>query len=137
MIAAYVTFNGNTEDAFNFYKSVLKGQFTSLQRFGDTPHGEHMTDADKKKIMHVTLDSPTGTVMGNDHMEFMGAFQTGNNFSLSLHPQSEEEAKRVFAGLSEGGNVIMPLDKVFWGALFGMLIDKFGIKWIMNFPLGQ
>jgi PhnB protein len=134
MIVAYLTFNGNTEEAFNFYKSVLGGDIISIQRFGDTPHGDQMLDSDKKKVMHVTLETPNGTLMGNDHMEFMGGpYAPGNNFSLSLHPKSEEEAKTLFDGLAKKGQVLMPLDKVFWGAYFGMLIDAFGVKWMVNF----
>lgn len=138
MIVAYLKFNGNTEEAFNFYKSVLGGEFTNFQHFGDTPHGEQMSDTDKKKIMHITLKSPSGIIMGNDHLDFMGGpFQAGNNFSLSIHPSSEEEATQLFNGLSNGGIVIMPLDKVFWGAYFGMFIDKFGIQWLMNFEYNK
>jgi PhnB protein len=137
MITAYLTFNGSAEEAFTFYKSVLGGAFSEFQRFGDTPHGEQMSDADKKKVMHLTLSSDNGTIMGNDHMDFMGPFQAGNNFSLSLHPESEEEAMRLFAGLSNEGNVIMPLGKVFWGAYFGMLMDKFGVKWLINCQLSH
>ena len=134
MIVAYLTFNGNTEDAFNFYKSVLGGDLTNFQRFGDTPHGEKMSDEDKKKIMHVTLKGPKGVVlMGNDHLDFMGPFNAGNNFSLSVHPDSEELADKLFNDLSAGGTVTMPLSKVFWGAYFGMLIDKFGIQWMVNY----
>jgi PhnB protein len=133
MIAAYLTFNGNTEEAFNFYKSVLGGEFTTIQRLGDTPHGEGMSDKDKEKIMHIALNSSSGVLMGNDHMNFTGEpFTVGNNFSLSIHPESEAEARRLFNGLSVGGNVILPLDKVFWGAWFGMFTDKFGIKWLVN-----
>jgi PhnB protein len=76
--------------------------------------------------------------MGNDHLDFMGGpFQSGNNFSLSIHPSSEEEATQLFNGLSNGGIVIMPLDKVFWGAYFGMFIDKFGIQWMMNYEYNK
>jgi PhnB protein len=136
MIAPYLTFNGNTEEAFQFYKSILGGDLANFQRFGDTPHGENMSEKDKKKVMHVSLETPHGTIMGNDHMDFMGQpFASGNNFSLSLHPQSEEQARKLFDGLSKDGMVIMPLDKVFWGAYFGMLIDKFGLKWIVNYQL--
>lgn len=136
MITAYLTFDGNTESAFNFYKSVLGGKFSNLQRFGDTPHGQQMSEEDRNKIMHITLESSKGIVMGNDHLEFMGGpFNAGNNFSLSLHPSSEEEARRLFNGLADGGSVIMPLEKTFWGAYFGMLLDKFGIKWMVNYQL--
>jgi PhnB protein len=134
MLTAYLSFDGNTEEAFTFYQSAFGGEITSLQRFGDTAHGEHMPDADKKKIMHVTLKAPHGVVlMGNDHLEFMGGpFKAGNNFSLSLHPESEELARDLFNNLSAGGTVTMPLEKVFWGAYFGMFIDKFGIQWMVN-----
>jgi Uncharacterized protein conserved in bacteria len=134
MIVAYLTFNGNTEEAFNFYKSVLGGDIKTIQRFGGTPHGEQMPDADKKKVMHVTLETPHGTLMGNDHMEFMGgAYVAGNAFSLSLHPNSEAEARSLFDGLAKKGQVLMPLDKVFWGGYFGMLIDPYGVKWLVNY----
>src|SRR5687768_11840768 len=106
MIAAYLTFNGNTEEAFNFYKSALGGEFTNVQRYGDNPHGDGMPEKDKKKIMHIALKNSNGVFMGSDHMDFMGeTFTPGNNFSMSLHPESEEEAKRSFKNLSVGGNV--------------------------------
>jgi PhnB protein len=134
MIVAYLTFDGNTEDAFNFYKSVFGGEFGNLQRFGDNEFdGPPMDDVDKEKIMHVSLESDLGTLMGNDHMDFMGPFEEGNNIALSLHPESEEQAKKLFEGLSKDGTVIMPLEKAPWGALFGILIDPFGIKWMVNF----
>ena len=84
MIAAYITFNGNTEEAFNFYSWALEGKITNLQRFGDSPNGGQMSDADKKKVMHIALEAPHGvTLMGNDHVDFMGeSFIPGNNFSL-------------------------------------------------------
>lgn len=134
MLTPYITFNGNTEEAFNFYSEALGGKLVSIERFGDTTYGEQMTDEDKKKIMHITLQAPGGVMlMGNDHMDFMGQpFVAGNNFSLSLHPDSEAKADQLFNGLSPGGMVIMPMAKVFWGSYFGMFIDKFGIKWLIN-----
>ena len=133
MLTAYLSFDGNAEEAFNFYKSTLGGEFTSFQRFGDTAHGDHMPEADKKKIMHVTLKGPHGVLlMGNDHLAFMGPFKAGNNFSLSLHPDNDDLAEKLFTGLSAGGTITMPLEKVFWGAYFGMFVDKFGIQWMVN-----
>ena len=134
MIAAYITFNGNTEEAFNFYSSALEGKITNLQRFGDSPHGGQMSDADKKKIMHIALEAPHGvTLMGNDYLDFMGeSFVAGNNFSLSLHPDSEELADKLFKNLSAGGKVTVPMSKAPWGDYFGMFTDKFGIKWMIN-----
>lgn len=135
MIIAYIAFNGKTEEAFNFYKSVFGGEFTSLQRFGDTPHGEQMSAEDKKKIMHVELKAPNGVgLMGNDHLDMMGLpLVNGTNITLSLHPDSEELATKLFNGLSAGGTVTLPLEKTFWGAYFGMLLDKFGIQWMVNY----
>lgn len=134
MLTAYVTFNGNTEEVFNFYKLALGGELTSVQRFGDAPNGGQMPDADKKKIMHIALEAPHGvTLMGNDYIDFTGQpFTVGNNFSLSLHPASEELADKLFNNLSAGGAVIVPMGKAPWGAYFGMFIDKFGIKWMVN-----
>ena len=97
-----------------------------------------MADADKKKIMHIALEAPEGVrLMGNDHLEFMGGpFMAGNNFSLSLHPDSEEVADKLFANLSAGGTVTVPMSKAPWGDYFGMLTDKFGIKWMINKAAG-
>ena len=134
MIAAYITFNGNTEEAFNFYASALEGKITNIQRFGDSPHGGQMSDADKKKVMHIALDAPYGVrLMGNDHLDSMGGpFVAGNNFSLSLHPDSEKMADKLFNNLSAGGKVIVPMAKAPWGDYFGMFFDKFGVKWMIN-----
>lgn len=134
MLVAYVTFNGNTEEAFNFYNTALGGKITDLQRFGDAPNGSQMPDADKKKIMHIALEAPHGVrLMGNDHLDFMGGpFAAGNNFSLSLHPDSEELSDKLFNSLSAGGTVIVPMSKAPWGDYFGMFVDKFGMKWMIN-----
>jgi len=134
MIVPYLNFGGSTEAAFKHYQSVFGGEFSSLQRFSDTPQGADMPEADRGKIMHISLqvDKDT-TIMGSDHLEAMGPLIPGNNFSLSVHPKSEAEAKRIFDALSAGGQVLMPIEKVFWGAYFGMLTDQFGIKWIINY----
>jgi PhnB protein len=134
MLTAYVTFNGNTEEAFSFYSSALGGKITSLSRFGDSPNGGQMPDADKNKIMHIALEAPDGvSLMGNDHIDMMGGkFAAGNNFSLSLHPDSEALSDKLFNSLSAGGTVIVPMSKAPWGDYFGMFVDKFGIKWMIN-----
>ena len=134
MLVAYLTFNGNAEEVFNFYSSALEGKITNLQRFGDSPHGGQMPDADKKKIMHIALEAPHGVrLMASDHMDFMGeSFATGNNFSLSLHPDSEELSDKLFNKLSAGGTVTVPMSKAPWGDYFGMFTDKFGMKWMIN-----
>jgi len=138
-INPYLNFNGNTEDAFNFYKSVFGGEFTSLQRFKDTPHGEQLPASDKEKIMHVALPVGKGVIlMATDILESMGQkLNAGNNFSLTIQPESETEAEKYFNKLSAGGTVTMPLEKAFWGAYFGMLTDKFGIQWMVNYEYSQ
>ena len=136
MIIAYISFNGNTEEAFDFYKTALNGTITSIQRFGDTPHGEQMPEADKKKIMHIALEAPNGVkLMGNDFVAFTGeTFIAGNNFSLTFHPDSKELADQLFNSLSAGGTITVPMSQAPWGDYFGMFTDKFGIKWMINHP---
>ena len=136
-INSYLTFDGNCEEAFNFYKSVFGGQFPMVGRFGDMPPAEGMPplpeDA-KNRIMHITLPISEETIlMGSDTMPGVHEHKVGNNISLSINTNSREEAERVFHGLSEGGNVTMPLSDTFWGAYFGMWTDKFGINWMVNY----
>ena len=133
-LVTYLTFNGNAAEAFDFYKAALDGQFTNVQRYGDGPQGAQLPDSEKKKIMHLDLEAPNGVrLMGNDYVDFTGQpFSAGNNFSLSLHPDSEALTDKLYNALSDGGTVIMPLGKAPWGAYFGMFIDKFGIKWLIN-----
>ncbi|SEA45176.1 PhnB protein [Chitinophaga terrae (ex Kim and Jung 2007)] len=104
---------------------------TRLQTAASAPGPEN-------NIMHVALPIGRGTLlMGSDTPEGSPAFQEGNNFALALNPDNEEEAKRLFAALSEGGTVIMPMEKTFWGALFGLVKDAYGISWMVNYMLAQ
>ena len=134
MLTAYISFNGNTEEAFNFYKSALNGTIVNVQRFGDSPHGAQMSESDKNKIMHIALEAPNDVkLMGNDYIDFSGEpYRAGNNFSLSLHPDSEALANELFNSLSVGGTVMVPMSKAPWGDYFGMFTDKFGMKWMIN-----
>ncbi len=137
-VNVYLNFNGNCEEAFNFYKSVFGGEFTHIGRFKDMPPHEGMPPLPKEmedKIMHVLLPISKETViMGSDTGgERAPAYQQGNNFSISISTDSKEEAERLFNGLSEGGQVTMPLNKTFWGDYFGMFTDKFGINWMVSF----
>ena len=138
-INPYLNFNGNTEEAFNFYRAVFGGEFTTLQRFKDTPEADRVPASDKEKIMHVSLPIGKGNVlMATDALESMGhALTVGNNFSIAVNAESEEEADKLFSGLSAGGQVTLPLQKAFWGAYFGMLADKFGIQWMVNYDYNQ
>ena len=133
----YLNFNGNTEEAFDFYKSVFGGEFTTLQRFKDTPHADKIPASEQEKIMHVTLPIGGNVLMGTDVGETMPQVTFGTNSSISLSPESEEEAHKLFNGLSAGGKITMPLEKMFWGALFGMFTDKFGIQWMVNYEYSQ
>ncbi|TXF78888.1 VOC family protein [Chryseobacterium sp.] len=137
-VNAYLTFNGNCEEAFTFYKSVFGGEFPYIGRFGDMPSsedGKQLSESEKNKIMHVSLPISQETVlMGSDTGgEWASHFVAGNNISLSLNTDSREEAERLFNELSEGGKVTMPLADTFWGAYFGMWTDKFGINWMVNY----
>lgn len=140
-INPYLNFNGNCEEAFNFYKSVFGGEFPMISRFKDMPpaEGQPSMSVDGEKIMHISLPISKETIlMGSDvGGEWAQHNVIGNNIQLSVNAETEEEAHRIFTSLSEGGKVTMPLDKTFWGALFGMFIDKFGIYWMVNYDYEQ
>lgn len=141
-VNVYLNFNGNCEDAFNFYKSVFGGEFSYVGRFKDIPSQEGMPPVPKEmgdKIMHVSLPISKETViMGSDTGgEWAPSFLQGNNFSISINTDSKEEVDRFFNGLSEGGQVTMPLANTFWGDYFGMFTDKFGVNWMVSYNSGQ
>ena len=133
----YLTFKGNCEEAFNFYKSVFGGEFGYIGRFGEMPpqEGHSMPETDKDKIMHVSLPMSGGSIlMGSDTGgEWGPSTIIGNNISLSLNAANKEEADRIFNALSAGGTVTMPMADTFWGDYFGMCKDKFDINWMMSF----
>ena len=141
-VNAYLTFNGNCEEAFNFYKSVFGGEFPFLGRFKDMPPQEGakaVPPEDGERIMHVSLPISKETMlMGSDTGgEWSAGFKAGNNFSISINADSKDEADRIFNGLSAGGTVTMPMANTFWGDYFGMFNDKFGISWMMSFNENQ
>lgn len=130
----YLTFDGTAEAAFTFYAQALGGELTEVHRFGGMPGSEAMPPALAQRVMHVGLTLPGGaTIMASDTMPGMGpALQQGNHVSISLHPDSREQADRVFAALAEGGEVKMPLEDQFWGDYYGHLVDRFGVQWMVN-----
>lgn len=137
-ISPYLVFIDNCEEAFNLYRSVFGGNFAQFSRFNEMPPAEGhppIPENEGNKIMHVSLPISKETVlMGSDSSEAFGhATVIGNNFSISINAKSKEEADRLFAGLSAGGKVTMPMEKTFWGSYFGMLQDKFGIQWQVSF----
>lgn len=133
----YIFFTGNCEEAFNFYKSVLGGEFSYMARYSEMPEGSNVSPDEAAKIMHVSLPLADGTMLMGSDVPISRESMTviGNNFSLSITPNSEDEARRIFNELSESGNVTMPLDKTFWGSLFGMFTDKFGMNWMIDYEL--
>lgn len=134
-INPYLTFNGNCEEAFLFYKSIFKSEFKDFNRFQDAPQDSDTLLPDAlQKIMHVSLPIGGDTIlMGSDTHPMAGHVAMGQNMSLSVNADSKEEANEIFSALAEGGKVTMPLSDAFWGAYFGMLTDKFGILWMMNY----
>lgn len=138
-INPYLNFAGNTEAAFNFYKSVFGGEFLSLQRFGDTPEADKMPADVRNMIVHISLPIGNGNMlMATDAPESMGFnLSAGNNMYICINPDTEEEANKLFNGLAEGGTIGMPLQKMFWGALYGDVTDRFGIKWMLNYDERQ
>lgn len=139
-INPYLNFAGNTEEAFNFYKKVFGGDFPGgIYRFKDTPEAEKLNSDDKEKVMHVALPmGPSNMIMATDALESMGQKLTyGNNFYISIEAESKEEADKLFKGLSEGAKIEMDMQDAFWGAYFGMLTDKFGVQWMINYSSPQ
>ena len=137
-INVYLTFNGNCEEAFNFYQSVFGGEFTFMGRFGDMPAeagGDTIPDDQKNRVMHVSLPISKETIlMGSDTGgEWAADFKVGNNFSISITADSKEQTDELFGKLSEGANVTMPLDDTFWGDYFGSLTDKYGVNWMVGY----
>ncbi len=140
-INPYLTFGGNCEDAFNFYRSVFGGNFAYMGRFGEMPPMEGqapMAESERNKIMHVSLPISQETIlMGSDSSDAFGhSTNIGNNFSISISATSQPDADRLYNGLSADGKLTMPMNKTFWGSYFGMLTDKYGIQWMVSYDEG-
>ncbi len=132
----YLTFDGNCEEAFNFYKTVFGGEFNYIGRFGEMPANDECKVAEelKNKIMHVSLPIGSSILMGSDTGGgWASTFQQGNNFSISITADSTQEADLLFSRLSTDGKVTMPMENTFWGDYFGMFTDQFGINWMISF----
>jgi len=135
-INPYIHFNGNAEEAFAFYKSVFGGEFARIARFKDFSNPEHpFPEKEANKIMHIALPIGNSSVlMGSDTPEFMGKHNLNENRSkISISAESREEADKLFNGLTEGGNIEMPIADSPWGSYFGMFRDKYGIEWMVDF----
>jgi len=129
-----LVFNGKTEAAFDFYKSVFGGEYSNVQRMKDMPGASPMSAEEGEKIMHMSLPITGNQVlMGMDMPEGRGTTNMGDNFFITLDTSSEEETTKLFNGLSKGGSVMMPLAKQFWGSFFGMVTDPFGVQWMLSY----
>lgn len=134
-INPYLIFNGNAEEAFEFYQTVFGGEIFKM-RFSEMPGTSEMPDEDQNKLAHVAL-----TIAGKDQILMASDSGTGHeatmqengNYYLSLEPESAEEAEQIYNKLSDGGKVIMPLDETDWAEKFAMFADKFGIQWMINY----
>jgi len=131
----YLNFDGNAEEAFDFYKSVFGGEFMSHIKMKDGPDSGNLSREDQNRTMHISLPIAKDTIlMASDVIESSGqSLETGNNMHIMLCPISKEEADRLFDELSKGGDIEMHLDEQFWGDYYGSFTDKFGVKWMVSF----
>jgi PhnB protein len=134
-INPYINFNGNAEEAFNFYKSVFGGEFSSVVRFKDIASAEFpVPENEADKIMRIVLPIGKDTLIANDVPEALGPVSENENRSkIAISAETKEEADKLFNGLSEGGTVEMPMAESPWGTYFAMFRDKFGIEWTVEF----
>lgn len=134
-INPHINFNGNAEEAFNFYKSVFGGEFAKIVRFKDLASAEFsVAENEANKIMHIALPIGKSILMANDVPEILGRTNENENRSkIVISAESKEEADKLFNGLSAGGQIEMPISDSPWGSYFGMFRDKFGIEWMVDF----
>ena len=128
-----LAFDGQTEAAFNFYRSIFGGEFSNVSRMKDIPGDHQMPAEESEKILHMAYPLGSSILMGMDIPTGRMDVNKGSNFMVTVDTESEEETTRFFNGLAEGGFVMMPLAQQFWGAYFGMLTDKFGIQWMLSY----
>lgn len=135
LINPHINFNGNAEEAFNFYKSVFGGELVNIVRFKDISGPEYPIPEDEaEKIMHIALPIGKNSLMGNDVPKSMGRVNEDENRSkISISTETLEEAGKLFDGLSAGGTIEVPFGESFANSYFGMFRDKFGIEWMINF----
>jgi len=134
-INPHINFNGNAEEAFNFYKSVFGGEFVKIMRFKDLASDDfQVAEHEANKIMHIALQIGKNLLMANDVPEFMGKTNENENRSkIVITADNKEEADKLFNGLSAGGQIEMPISDSPWGTYFGMFRDKYGIEWMVDF----
>ncbi|WP_316832853.1 VOC family protein [Pedobacter aquatilis] len=135
LINPHINFNGNAEEAFNFYKSAFGGEFERIVRFKDISSTEHpISENEANKIMHIALPIGPNILMGNDVPESMGKVSESENRSkIAVSAESREEADRLYNILSAGGEVEVPINDSPWGSYFAMFRDKYGIEWMIDY----
>jgi PhnB protein len=137
----YLIFNGQCEAAFNHYKNAFGGEFLAFSKFSDMPNDGStpaLQEEEANRVMHVSFPISKETIlMGSDSNSQSGDVKFGDNISISINADNKEEAERLFNRLSEGGSITMPIQDTFWGAYFGMFVDKFGVAWMVNFDYPQ
>lgn len=137
----YLTFNGNCEEAFTFYKSVFGREFEYIGRYGEMHLQQEIPavpENAKNKIMHITLPISKETMlMGNDDLDGLGTPVNYDSFTILIHTDNKEEADALFAKLARGGKPTMFMKETFWGSYYGMITDKFGIHWKINASLAE
>lgn len=135
-INPYLTFNGNCKEVFEFYKEALNGEIVLSNTFAEAPAEMNVPEDEKGKIMHTTLKAGDAILMGSDNFgPNKEHFSAGNNVSISVNFESEEEIKAVYERFAAAGTVTMPLTPTFWGSMFGMVMDQFGMHWMFNCEL--
>ncbi len=137
-LTTYLFFDGNCREAFEFYRSVFGGEFQSIMTFGDGPPDMNVPESDKDRIMHVSLAIGSAMLMGSDSSSAFGDPPVaGDNFAISMTGESKAQCDDLFAKLSEGGKVKMPMQEMFWGDYFGNCTDRFGINWMLSYELNR
>lgn len=134
-INAYINFNGRCTEAMSFYQDCIGGEL-SIQKISESPLAAQCPAAMQDQVLHATLSKGSLLLMGSD-MQDPGGYKYGLNVALSLNCSSEEEINELFTGLSAGGTIIDPLKVQFWGAMFGVFNDKFGIRWMLHYDKNQ
>jgi PhnB protein len=131
-VTPYLNFNGTCAEAMRFYEKCLKGKITFMMTMGESPAAEHLGPQDADNIMHACVEAGSVMLMASDCPAGMEV-DKGGNVTVSLHPDTLEESERLFAELSEGGEVKMPIGETFWAERFGMFVDRFGTPWMVNY----
>jgi len=134
-IHPHINFNGNAEEAFNFYKSVFGGEFSKIIRLKDIASPEFpISEHEAHKLLNIALPIGNAILMGNDVPEALGRVNENENRSkIVVTAASKDEADKIFYGLSKGGNVEVPITDTPWGTYFAMFRDKFGIEWMVEY----